>query len=333
MPEVADRMHHPEFLTGVIAPMFTPVDRSGQLSLPGIHGMVDYLARTGAVNTIFARSGMGQMYSFTATEAVILAETTLAAANGRVNVIAGASGIRTDKIARGGPACVPERYLEQAVRLTQKMEHLGIQAAVHVMPEAYTPREGETTEDAYYRYFRSVHDATNIPLVIYQPGSIRAENRMTTALLSRLLELPRIAGMKVSTSSDDVFVPLADSTRGSSFSLIAGDETYYLKALQQGACGVIGEGCNMWPWILRGLAERFRAGDLEGARRAEADVAAALRVGAGHDHTVLWKQVMMTRGGAFEPFDRNGAAPADPDRVSRAAVDIQRLVAPWLSAD
>ena len=333
MPDAVPTTHPPAFLTGVIAPMFTPVDRDRRLSIPGIHGMVDYLAGTGAVNTIFARSGMGQMFSFTAAEAMILAEAALDAARGRINVIAGASGIRTDIVAPGGPVCDPERYLEQAAMLTQRMEQLGVQAAVHVMPEAYTPRQDENTEDAFYRYFRTVHDAASIPVVIYQPGSTRPENRMTPALLSRLLKLPRIAGMKVSTSSDEVFGPLADTVRGTAFALIAGDETYYLKALSQGACGVIGEGCNMWPWILRGLAECFRAGDLDGARRAEADGAAALRAGDGHDHTVLWKQVMIRRGGAFQPFDRNGAEPASAETVDRATQEIQRLVAPWIPAD
>jgi dihydrodipicolinate synthase/N-acetylneuraminate lyase len=113
---------------------------------------------------------------------------------------------------------------------------------------------------------------------------------MTPGLLCRLLELPRVAGMKVSTHDDAMFGPLAEVVRGTSFALIAGDETYYLSALQQGAVGVIGEGCSVYPEILEAIRQRYQAGDISGAQQAQEDVVRALQIKEGLDGGVFWKQ-------------------------------------------
>ncbi|HZP81342.1 MAG TPA: dihydrodipicolinate synthase family protein [Chthonomonadaceae bacterium] len=319
------------FLQGVIAPMLTPVHADGSLDLAGAAALVNWLVERKYVRTVFARSGMGKMFTFTVAETRQFAEAVIQAAEGRIGVIVGASGEWLTRAQDRTQKPEAERYLAQAVELTRYVQRLGADGAVHVMPEAYTPAPGEPVSEAMFRYFQTVHDAADIPIVLYQPGGIAPEYCMTPELLRRLLALPRIAGMKVSTRDEAVFAPLAEVVRGTRFALIAGNETYYLRALEQGAVGVIGEGCNTYPEILDAVRVHFRARRLEEAARAQADVQRGLALKEGLDGAVVWKQVFMRRGVRIEPYDRSGTPPYPPETVEKVEAALRALLAPYSS--
>lgn len=319
----------PDFLQGVIAPMLTPIHADGSLDLEGAAAFVERLVSRGCVRTVFARSGMGKMFTFTVEETKAFGEAVVRAADGRIGVLLGAAGewLTRDQ----DRACRPdsETYLAQAIELTRYAEKIGADGAVHVLPEPMTPSRDETIADAIFGYVRAVHDASTIPIVLYQPGGLLPEYRMTPDLLRRLRELPRLAGMKVSTGEDAVFGPLADVVRGTEFALIAGDETYYRRGLEQGAVGVIGEGCNVYPEMLEAIRARYRAGDFDGATRAQADVGRALKIKEGLDGAVIWKQVLIEQGVRILPFDRSGKAPYAEAEAKRVAGELQAILASY----
>lgn len=318
-----------DFLQGVIAPMLTPVHADQTLDLDGAEAFVEWLVSRGCVRTVFARSGMGKMYTFTVEEAKQFGEAVVRAASGRIGVLLGASGEWRTRDQDRARKPNPERYLAQAVELTQFAQQIGADGAVHVLPEAYTPAPGEPISEAMFRYLKTVHDAAEIPIVLYQPGGLASEYRMTPELLRRLLELPRIAGMKVSTSEDAVFGPLAEVVQGTGFALIAGNETYYLRALKQGAVGVIGEGCNVYPEILDTLRARFRAGDHAGAMHAQEDVCRALAIKEGLDGAVIWKQVLIRHDVRILPYDRSSVSPYPEETVRPVDVAFTDILASY----
>lgn len=321
---------HPlPFLEGVIAPMLTPIHSDGSLDLPGAASFVEWLVSRRCVRSVFARSGMGKMFTFSVDETKRFGETVVKAANGRIGVLIGSSGEWTTRDKDRSHKPDAERYLSQAVELSLHAQKIGTDAAVHVMPEAYVPQSGESIEDASYRYFHTIHEATKIPIIIYQPGGIEAEYQMTPALLRRLTVLPRIAGMKVSTADDLVFGPLAQVVSGTSFALIAGNENYYLRALNQGAVGVIGEGCNVYPEILESIRVHFRAGHLLDAERAQADVPKALELTHGYSGSVMWKQILKERGVRIEYYDRNNESTAPNEAVLKANTALKSILAKY----
>ncbi len=319
--------HNLPFLEGVIAPMLTPVHSDGSLDLTGAASFIEWLISRRCVRSVFARSGMGKMFTFTVDETKHFGETVVKAANGKIGVLIGSSGEWTtrDKDRTHKPDA--EKYLTQAVELTLHAEKIGANAAVHVMPEAYVPRNGESIEDASFRYFQTIHDAAKIPLVIYQPGGIEKDYQMTPALLRRLIKLPRIAGMKVSTADDHIFGPLAEVVRTSNFALIAGNENYFLRAMEQGAVGVIGEGCNVYPEILESIRVHYLAGHLKDAERAQADVPRALELTHGYSGTIMWKQVLKERGVKIDYYDRNKEAAAPSEAVLKVDKQLQSMLA------
>ena len=329
MPEETSQVRNgvPPAFTGVIAPMYTPVNADGSLDESAVSELVEWHADCGCVNTLFARSGMGKMFTFTVEETRRFATLVRDANRGRMGLLVGAAGEWPDR-ERGGRAD-EETYVRQAIELTRFIGAIGADGAVHILPEPVDPRPNETHADLVYRYYRTVHDATDVPIILYQPGGMPEPYRLTPALMERLLELPRIAGLKLSTTDDAVFGPIAAVTRRRPFALICGHEGYYAAGLRQGAVGVIGQGCNGYPEILAAAEKRQRDGDDAGADRAMADVWEALHTTDGVDSSVALKQYMARHGYAIQPYDRSGTRPSDDATIDRIAHRLDAMRAPY----
>jgi len=298
--------------------MYTPVQADGSLDEVGTREMVRWLGDTGAVRTVFARSGMGKMFTFTMEETKRFAAWVRDAVQGRMGLLLGAGGEWLNRD-QGGRADT-ETYIAQAIELTQYAKSIGADGAVHVLPAAIDPSPGESHADLVYRYYKTVHDATDLPIILYQPGGIPEPYRLTPPLMERLLTLPRIAGLKLSTTDDSVFGPIAAVVRTRPFALICGHEGYYAKGLRQGAVGVIGQGCNGYPEILLSAQRRFEQGSQDGADAAMADVWAALDATGGCDSSVVLKQYFRLHGYRIQPYDRSGTPPY-PDAVVKRLAD------------
>ncbi|MCS7309172.1 MAG: dihydrodipicolinate synthase family protein [Armatimonadetes bacterium] len=320
--------HKPyDFLTGVIAPFWTPVDAAGQLDLNGVRGMVDYLANTRAVRSVFGRSGMGKWYTFTVEETKRLTDVLVPACRKQgMGVLIGAMGEYLGK--ERGERPDPVRYTEQSIELVHYAQKAGADAAVLVVPDML-PAEREAPAEVVWRYYRAVHDATRFPLVLYQPGGTHADYQLTPELMRRLLTLPRIAGLKLSTNKEEMFAPIAEVVRGTGFALIAGDEAFYLRALELGACGVIGGGCMIWPEVLWAVRHYYLRGEMAKARAAQQTVWQLEALHEGKDACVLWKQVMISQGAQFPPYDRSGTPPYPREVVVKALQAWRRLTAPY----
>jgi dihydrodipicolinate synthase/N-acetylneuraminate lyase len=316
-----------DFLTGVIAPFWTPVDASGQLDLAGTRGMVDYLADTGAVRSIFGRSGMGKWHTFTVEETKRFTDVLVPACRKRgLGVLIGAMG---EHLGRDRGECPdPVRYTEQSIELVNYAQKAGADAAVLVIPDML-PAQDIPPVEVVWQYYQTVHDATRFPLVLYQPGGTNPAYQLTPELMRRLVSLPRIAGLKLSTDREEVFAPIAEVVRGTGFALIAGDESFYLRALELGACGVIGGGCMIWPEVLWAVRYYYLRGDMGKARRAQQTVWQLEAIHRGKDSCVLWKQVMIASGGKFQPYDRSGTPPYPKEMVAEALQEWKRLTAPY----
>lgn len=316
-----------DFLTGVIAPFWTPVDASGQLDFAGTRGMVDYLADTGAVRSIFGRSGMGKWHTFTMEEAKRFADVLIPACRKHgLGVLVGAMGEYIGK--NRGERADPLRYTEQSIELVNYAQEAGADAAVLVIPDML-PATDSPAAEVVWQYYKTVHDATRLPLVLYQPGGTDPAYQLTPKLMRRLVTLPRIVGLKLSTDREEVFAPIADVVSGTGFALIAGDEAFYLRALQLGACGVIGGGCMIWPEVLWAVGYYYRRGDVQRAQQAQEAVWQLEALHRGKDSCVLWKQVMIANGGKFQPYDRSGTPPYPHEVVVEAMQEWKRLTAPY----
>ena len=143
----------------------------------------------------------------------------------------------------------------EAIRLTRHAREAGADAALLVMPYYNKP-----TQEGMYGHFRAVHDATDIPLYIYNiPG--RCVVDMTVQTMARLAELPRIVGVK--DASNDPVRPhqLRGALAGRPFNQLSGEDGSQLSFLACGGHGTISVTANVAPRECAAMHAAWAAGE------------------------------------------------------------------------
>jgi 4-hydroxy-tetrahydrodipicolinate synthase len=125
------------------------------------------------------------------------------------------------------------------------------------------PYYNKPTQEGQYRHFRAIHDAVEIPIVIYNiPG--RSVVDMSVETMARLAELPNIVGVKDATQ--DLARPLATKIRiGNGFCQLSGEDATALPLLVQGGDGCISVTANVAPRLLAEMHAAWGRGNLSRA--------------------------------------------------------------------
>jgi 4-hydroxy-tetrahydrodipicolinate synthase len=165
-------------------------------------------------------------------------------ANGRVPVIAGTGSNST----------------AHTIELTRIAKEAGATAALIVCPYYNKP-----TQEGLYQHFRAVHDAVDIPIVIYNiPG--RSSVDMTNATMARLAKLPNIVGVKDATN--DLARPLRMRVEiGRDFAMMSGEDATAVAYLAQGGDGCISVTANVAPRLLAEMHGAWQRGEVATVQR------------------------------------------------------------------
>jgi 4-hydroxy-tetrahydrodipicolinate synthase len=164
-------------------------------------------------------------------------------AKGRVPVIAGTGTNST----------------EHTIELTRQAKAAGADAALIVCPYYNKP-----TQEGLYQHFKAVHDAVDLPIVIYNiPG--RSSVDMTNATMARLAKLPNIIGVKDATN--DLARPLRMRVEiGAGFCLLSGEDATAVAYLAQGGDGCISVTANVAPRLCSEMHQAWQRGDIATVR-------------------------------------------------------------------
>ncbi|MEL6219169.1 MAG: 4-hydroxy-tetrahydrodipicolinate synthase [Pseudomonadota bacterium] len=142
---------------------------------------------------------------------------------------------------------------EEAIRFTRHAEAVGADAALVV-----TPYYNKPTQAGLIAHYRLLHDATTIPIVIYNiPG--RSVIDMAPATMAELARLPRIIGVKDATGD----VARTSDQRefcGADFIQLSGEDASALGFNAHGGTGAISVTANLAPR----LCAEFQTATLEG---------------------------------------------------------------------
>lgn len=177
-------------------------------------------------------------------EAVVEQVVTVAA--GRLPVIAGTGSNST----------------EEAISLTRHATEVGADAALVVTPYYNKPNQA-----GLYAHFRAIHDATEIPILIYNiPG--RSIVDMTPETMCQLAELPRIVGVKDATG-DVSRVSDQRRTCGEAFVQISGEDATALGFNAHGGQGCISVVANVAPRLSAELQDATLNGDYSKALKLQ----------------------------------------------------------------
>jgi 4-hydroxy-tetrahydrodipicolinate synthase len=179
----------------------------------------------------------GECPTLSHEEHMRVVELCIEAAAGRVPVIAGTGSNST----------------ADAIQLTQHAKQAGAAAALVVLPYYNKP-----TPEGQYRHFKAIHDAVEIPIVIYNVPP-RSAVDMTVETMARLAKLPRIVGVKDATA--DLTRSLATKLAiGSEFCQLSGEDGTAIAFLSQGGHGCISVTSNVAPRLCAQMHNAWQAG-------------------------------------------------------------------------
>ncbi len=160
-------------------------------------------------------------------------EACIAAANGRVPVMAGAGSNNT----------------AEAIDLARHAEKAGAAAVLVV-----TPYYNKPNQEGLYQHFKAVNDSIGIPIYIYNIPP-RSVVDMSIDTMKRLYELKNIAGVKDATGSV-ARISQQRQALGPDFVQLSGDDIIALPSVACGAQGTISVIANVAPKL---SAERMAA--------------------------------------------------------------------------
>ena len=181
----------------------------------------------------------GESPTLSHEEHMRVTELCIEVAKGRVPVIAGTGSNST----------------AEAIRLTEHAKQAGADAVLVV-----TPYYNKPTQEGLYRHFKAIHDAAEIPMLIYNiPG--RSVVDMSVETMARLAKLPNIVGVKDATA--DLTRPAQTrAAMGAGFSQMSGEDATVVPFLAQGGHGCISVTANVAPRQCANLHEAWQRGDV-----------------------------------------------------------------------
>jgi 4-hydroxy-tetrahydrodipicolinate synthase len=186
----------------------------------------------------------GEAATLTVAEQAQLIRVAVAAAQGRVPVIAGGGSNAT----------------EHAIELSREAEANGADAVLSIVPYYNKP-----TQDGLYVHFREIASATSIPLILYDVPS-RTGRGLADDTVARLAEVPGIIGLKDATG--EIERPLRLRTLVcEEFKLLSGDDASALGFMAQGGDGCISVVSNLVPSLCAAMVSAWQHGDVLGARQ------------------------------------------------------------------
>ena len=146
------------------------------------------------------------------------------------------------------------------IHATKVAKKAGADAALVVCPYYNKP-----TQEGLYQHFKAVHDAVDLPIVIYNiPG--RSVVDMSNATMARLAKLPNIVGVKDATN--DLARPLKMRVEiGDDFCLLSGEDATAVAYLAQGGDGCISVTANVAPRLCAEMHEAWQKGDIATVRK------------------------------------------------------------------
>ncbi len=233
-------------ITGSLVAIVSPMHEDGTLDFEAFNRLIEWHITEGT-NAIVVVGTTGESPTVDPHEHGELVRAAVQAVRGRVPVIAGTGANST----------------REAIELTAHARRVGADATLQVVPYYNKP-----PQEGLYRHFRSVAEAVDLPVILYNvPGRTVADLGVETTL--RLAQVPGIIGLKDATGD---LARAGELLRRAppGFALYSGNDDSALALMLLGGRGVISVTANVAPRWVRELCDAAFSGDLARARALNA---------------------------------------------------------------
>ena len=135
-------------------------------------------------------------------------------------------------------------------------------------PDAYltvVPYYNNPNQEGQYRYFRTIAEAADRPVIIYNVPGRTGANMLPQTVLRLAADCPNIIGIKEASGDySQVCTLLRSAPEG--FSVLSGDDDMTLALMASGAHGVISVASNVAPAEVSGMVHAMMDGRIDQAR-------------------------------------------------------------------
>lgn len=225
---------------GAFTALITPF-RNGEVDTDALTRLVHLQIEAG-IHGLIPCGTTGESVVLSLKEHMLVVETTLKAAEGRVPVIAGAGSNDTAK----------------ALEVTQACKSAGVAATLQV-----TPYYNKPPQAGVIAHMQRIADL-GLPVILYNVPS-RTQFDLHPDSVVTLAEHEMIVGIKEATGNLDRAAQLVERCP-ETFSLLSGDDFTVLPFMAVGGHGVISVSSNVVPGVFAKLCEAMLEGRLADAR-------------------------------------------------------------------
>lgn len=217
----------------------------GQVDEQGLKDLIEFQIANGT-HGIVPCGTTGESATLSHEEHHRVVELTIKTVNGRIPVLAGTGSNST----------------EETIELTKHAKEVGADGALVI-----TPYYNKPSQEGLYQHFKSVAEAVDIPLILYNVPSRTAVD-MAAATVARCAEVDNIVGIKEATGDMN---RACDVIRRcpSDFAILSGDDFTSMSLVLLGGAGVISVLSNVHPKGMADLMNAALAGDVVKAREIQ----------------------------------------------------------------
>ncbi len=220
-------------LRGCGTALVTPFSQDGSIDETALRNLVAWQVEAG-IDFLVPCGTTGETPTLAHDEWLRVIDTAIEVAAGRVPIVAGATSNSTQ---------------EAVAKAKEVAERPGVNAILTASPYYNKP-----TQEGQYRHFRAIAEAIDKPVILYNvPG--RTGANLEPATLSRLSEVPNIAGVKEASGNIAQIAEVLNAVP-ETFLVLSGDDAMTLPVIALGGVGVISVASNEIP---REMAEMTRA--------------------------------------------------------------------------
>jgi 4-hydroxy-tetrahydrodipicolinate synthase len=239
-------------ITGLLPALTTPIDKTGAVDVAAVKGQVDHVIAGGASGLVPV-GGTGEFTALSTTDRIAMVEATVAAAKGRVPVIAGV-------LAPG---------LRDAIQAGRDFIKAGAEGLMVLAPYYITP-----TQEGIRDYFKAYADAIGGPVMLYEIP-YRTGIALKPETIAAMAEDRTIVGMKASNPDMAQFTRIL-ALAGDRISVTSGEEPLFPTAMAMGAVGGVLATAILFPRVWIEIMTLARSGDLKGALARHKELAPLL---------------------------------------------------------
>ena len=235
----------------VFTAIVTPFDDDGRVDIARFRALASHLVDNGSDGLVVTGS-TGESPTLSDDERFELYEAAVDEVGGRATVIAGTGTYST----------------EHSVHLTERTHELGVDGFLVVTPYYNKPPPRGIVE-----HFKAVAAVTDRPIVAYNIPT-RVVINMEPETIALLAEIPAVKAVKQAYDDLDQARRIVEL----GLDLYAGDDDLIMPFLELGAKGGVCVHTHVVGPQVRRMIDLYRAGDVEGAKRVEAETAPALDI-------------------------------------------------------